>query len=95
MFHLYLKFSCQIFFILFSLISCGQSPRETQLTDPASKLRDQTIQGSFIEQSDLVFDSTQIAIFFNRYPKIQGYEGDVRRFYVIEIFRMPGSIKDY
>lgn len=81
MFHLYLKFSCQIFFILFSLISCGQSPRETQLTDPASKLRDQTIQGSFIEQSDLVFDSTQIAIFFNRYPKIQGYEGDVRRFY--------------
>jgi len=40
-----------------------------------------SITGNFSKQSDLVFDSTQITLFFEKFPGVKSYEKDVRGFY--------------
>lgn len=42
---------------------------------------DISLPGSFSTQTKLKFDSTEIAIFLKEFPKLSGYEKELRRFY--------------
>lgn len=65
--------------IIFSLQGCAQTPERVSVSDSIKP--DMSIKGNFSQQSDLVFDSTQITLFFERFPAIIKYEQDVRGFY--------------
>ena len=80
--YLYLKYILiSALIVSFSEMSCSQSSKKPDQAD-SSKIKEiQTIQGSFSVQSDLVFDSTQITLFFKKYPNIKSYENDLRKFY--------------
>ncbi|MCC8425503.1 murein L,D-transpeptidase [Mucilaginibacter sp. UR6-11] len=59
--------------------SCGQQPNRKTAAGVLS--RDMTVPGNFSGQSEVVFDSTQIAPFLKRYPAFQTYAGEIDRFY--------------
>ncbi len=65
--------------ISFSLQGCAQTPERVSVAD--SVKTEMSITGNFSRQSDLVFDSTQITLFFERFPGVKNYEKDVRGFY--------------
>jgi len=69
--------------LLFSsaMSGCSQEVKKTAKTDSLKNDWDQTIPGNFSGQSKTVFDSTQIASFFERYPAVKTYEPEVRTFY--------------
>lgn len=64
-----------------SLTSCGQSASNQKTTTDAQQDWQQSIKGSFSEQSKLTFDSIAIDHFFEEYPLIEEVKADVYTFY--------------
>ncbi len=64
-----------------SLISCGQPAIKKNSADSAKKSWNHTVPGNFSGQSVLVFDSTEITSFLEKYSKVKSYENDIRSFY--------------
>ena len=61
--------------------SCGQEVKKITQSDSLIKDWDKTIKGNFNKQSSLVFDSTEVINFYNKYPDIKAYEAQIRVFY--------------
>jgi murein L,D-transpeptidase YcbB/YkuD len=64
-----------------SLNGCGQKTIKTPPANSYDKDWDKTIPGGFSNQSKTIFDSTQVAIFLNRYPQLNQFAKDINRFY--------------
>lgn len=64
-----------------ALVSCGQQVSKTDRADSLANAWDKTIPGNFSGQSKSVFDSLAIGRFFEKYPEIKGYKGQVQNFY--------------
>lgn len=64
-----------------SLSSCGQEVKKTAKADSLANDWDKTIPGNFSGQSKILFDSTQITLFFSHYPAVKSYEPELRKFY--------------
>jgi L,D-transpeptidase YcbB len=64
-----------------SLNSCGQEIKRQVKTDTLSKEWNQTIPGNFSGQTKSIMDSTQLNAFFESYPDVKNYAGQVREFY--------------
>ena len=76
-----LKFIILILLCGISLNSCGQDVKKITPADTLIKDWDKTIKGNFYKQSSLVFDSTEIVKFCDKYPDIKAYEAQIRIFY--------------
>ena len=72
-----------IFFLigLFSLSSCGQRKGTADKADPVKQILDQTVAGNFSDQSQTIFDSLKIDLFFKKFSQVKPYERQVRIFY--------------
>lgn len=66
--------------ISFLAISCKQNKPQVE-AKTINVPYDRTIPGSFSRQSELIFDSTHIAYFFEKFPDLKVYEKHVRAFY--------------
>jgi murein L,D-transpeptidase YcbB/YkuD len=64
-----------------SLSSCAQPHKEETLQAIVQKNWDLSMQGSFVEQSELNLDSVEIIDFFKKYPQLKEVEEDVFTFY--------------
>lgn len=85
----YNTFFQYIFFALLVVFtwSCSNERKKSQkelddsLKTEALKKWDETIPGSFSEQTELTFDSTEISVFFASYPELKIYEDSIKKFY--------------
>jgi murein L,D-transpeptidase YcbB/YkuD len=76
-----LKFIILVIIAGISLSSCGRYVKKTTLADSLVKDWGKTIKGNFTKQSGLVFDSSEIVKFYDKYPDIKAYEAQIRVFY--------------
>jgi len=72
-----------VFICSISLVSCKHQAKSYNkvVKDTLAKGWDQTIPGNFNEHSKAVFDSTQLSLFFNKYPDLKSYSKQVTSFY--------------
>lgn len=77
----YYRYLCIAALCCLSLSGCGQQTRTKAPADTLAVAGKQTVPGNFSSQSQLVFDSTALAPFFNRYPAFKAYTSEITRFY--------------
>jgi len=70
-----------LIFISFTFNGCAQQGKKPSQIDSLAKDWNQTIPGNFSAQSKDVFDSTQVKIFFEKYPDLKSCEDMVQAFY--------------
>jgi murein L,D-transpeptidase YcbB/YkuD len=80
------KYIFLIVFLSQALVSCGQQVRKADRADSTVTAWDKTIPGNFSGQSKAVFDSSEIARFFEKYPKVSAYRSQLQNFYSIRKF---------
>ncbi|OAQ42298.1 hypothetical protein A5893_04080 [Pedobacter psychrophilus] len=64
-----------------ALYSCGQPYKSDEILTKNAQLWDESIKGSFVENSKLIIDSTEIIDFFKHYSQLKTVEKDVLSFY--------------
>ncbi|EHQ31016.1 L,D-transpeptidase family protein [Mucilaginibacter paludis] len=68
-------------FISFFIDACAQQGKTPAKKDSLATDWNQTIPGNFSAQSKEYFDSTQVKVFFEKYPDLNSYEDLVQEFY--------------
>lgn len=66
---------------LLALPGCGRTVEPQVVQDTIDRNKDQTVSGNFSSQTALVFDSLQIAQFFEKFTNLKSHEKEVRNFY--------------
>jgi murein L,D-transpeptidase YcbB/YkuD len=83
---LYLNYKLLIISLIITLFGCQQNVKHTISKADSVKKKivkewNKTIPGSFSNQTEAVFDSSQIAIFLKKYPGFNAYTNDINLFY--------------